>query len=279
MKKKSAKISIAKDSIAKGQSYAFISGATGGIGKAFAVQIAKEGGNLFITGRSQEKLSILANDLSNSYGILVDYFACDLTNEYAIEHMLAYIKGQGYKFNKIINVAGVDTQKAFTNFTSEKLAMMVKVNALSTVTLTHALIGQGVEGLQILTIASMSGVSPMPYFALYSATKSMLINLFTALHYELKQKGVKVTVVMPGGVPTRADVVDQIKGQGLWGKISAKSPQFVAKGSLKAVQKNKVKYIPGFFNKVLYAIMQIAPKRLVLKFIARRWSKIEKDAF
>jgi short-subunit dehydrogenase len=119
----------------------------------------------------------------------------------------------------------------------------------------------------------------MPYFAVYSATKALLINLFTSLHYELKKEGVKVTVVMPGGIPTRPDIIEQIKEQGLWGKLSAKSPEFVAEKSLKAVSKNKIEYIPGFFNKFLNFIMKLAPKRIVLAFIAKRWKSQTKDAF
>ena len=107
----------------------------------------------------------------------------------------------------------------------------------------------------------------------------MLTNFFTALHYELKGDGVKVTTVLPGGVYTRPDIVEEIKSQGLWGKITAKTPQFIAEKSLLAVKKNKVKYIPGFFNKFLAVIMAIAPKKIVLKFIARRWKKHKKDAF
>jgi short-subunit dehydrogenase len=125
----------------------------------------------------------------------------------------------------------------------------------------------------------MSGVSPMPYFALYSATKAMLTNFYTSMHYELKKQGVKVTVVMPGGIPTRPDIIEQIKGQGLWGKLSSKTPEFVAEKSLKAVSKNKLKYIPGFFNKLLNFIMKIIPQRIVLAFIARRWKNQYKDAF
>ena len=88
-----------------------------------------------------------------------------------------------------------------------------------------------------------------------------------------------MTVVMPGGVPTRPDIIEDIKGQGLWGKLSAKSPLFVAEKSLRAVRKNKPKYIPGFFNKLLYFVIKIAPKKVVLKFIAKRWKKQTKDAF
>ena len=84
---------------------------------------------------------------------------------------------------------------------------------------------------------------------------------------------------MPGGVPTRPDLVEEIKSQGLWGKLSSKSASFVAKKSLKAVRKNKVKYIPGAFNKILYYFMKIIPRCIVLRFIARRWKKHCKDAF
>jgi short-subunit dehydrogenase len=125
----------------------------------------------------------------------------------------------------------------------------------------------------------MSGASPMPYFALYSASKSMLTNFFTALNYELKKTGVNITVVMPGGVYTRPDIIEDIKGQGLWGKLSAIRPEVVSEKSIKKSKKNKARYIPGFFNKFLYFAIKILPKKIVLNFIARRWKKISKDAF
>ena len=119
----------------------------------------------------------------------------------------------------------------------------------------------------------------MPYFAIYSASKAFLESLFISLHYELKKQGVKVTVVLPGGAPTRPDVIEAIKDQGLWGKLSAKSPNFVAERSLKAVKKNKLRYVPGGFNKFLYFVMKLVPLRIKLAFIAKRWSKLSKDAF
>lgn len=260
--------------------YTFISGATGGIGGAFCSLCAEKGYNLFLTGRSEDKLKALKERLLRSYpSISAEYFACDLTDESSRDRMLGYIDEKGIKFDRIINVAGVDIQKAFMEYTSEKVLFQIRTNAEATVTLTHALLNRRAEKTEVITISSMSGATPMPYFALYSATKSMLINFFTALHYELKGEGVKVTVVMPGGVPTRPDIIKDIEGQGLWGKLSSKSPEFVAERSLKAVTKNKIKYIPGFFNKFLYFIMKILPERLVLKFIAKRWKKISKDAF
>lgn len=260
--------------------FTFISGATGGIGKAFTVACAKKGYNLFLTGRSNDKLFSLKEELlSVNKDIKIEFFACNLADGVDREKMLNFIKDKGILFDRIINVAGVDIQKAFTAYTSEKLLFQIRVNAEATLSLTHELLSLREKNAEIITISSMSGVSPMPYFAVYSATKAMLTNFFTALHYELKKEGVKVTTVLPGGVPTRPDVIQAIKEQKLWGKLSAKSPEFVAEKSLKAVKRNKIKYIPGFFNKLLYFLMKIAPKKMVLSIIAKRWAKISKDAF
>lgn len=259
--------------------FTFISGATGGIGKAFCYELAKQSKNLFITGRSQEKLNILKAEIVEKYNVNVDCFASDLTDEKSRQSMLDYIQEKGYKIERIVNVAGVDIQKAFTDYTMEKVLFQIRVNVEATISLTYGLLKFRTDKTEILTVSSMSGQSPMPYFALYSATKATLTNFFTALHYELKKEGVKVTVILPGGVPTRPDIIEDIKGQGLWGKLSAKSPEFVAKKSLKAVKKNKIKYIPGAFNRFLDFIMKLAPKKIVLNFIAKRWKKQTKDAF
>ncbi len=260
--------------------YTFISGATGGIGKAFCQKIATSGAEIFITGRSENKLSSLKEELLSLGAKNVEYFACDLTSESSRKEMLDFCDERGIKFDRIINVAGVDIQKGFLKYSEEKLLFQLRVNAEATTVLTHALLRRRADGkTSVITIASMSGAQPMPYFAVYSATKAMLINLFTALHYELKSENVNVTVVMPGGVPTRPDIIEDIKGQGLWGKLSSKPASFIAENALKASRKNKVKCIPGFFNKFMYCLTKIAPRGITQRFICNRWKKQEKDAF
>jgi short-subunit dehydrogenase len=133
--------------------------------------------------------------------------------------------------------------------------------------------------LEILNISSVSGIYPMPYFAVYSATKGALTSFSMSLREEVRKKGYKVTAILPGAMPTRDDVKEQIKGQGLWGKLAAKSPDWVAEKSLRVVKKNKRKYIPGFWNNVMNFGTKLLPLPWKLRFIARRWSKISKDAF
>ena len=260
--------------------YTYISGATGGIGKAFAFSCAEKGYALFLTARNIDKLSALKSEIIRKFpNVTAEVCPCELTDDASRREMYAFIEDKGITFDRIIHVAGVDTQKAFCEFTYEKLLFQLRVNCESTAAITRALLDKTVDKAEMITVGSMSGVTPMPYFALYSASKSFLESLFISLHYELKKRGIKVTVVLPGGVPTRPDVVKAIKEQGLWGRLSAKTPEFVAKKSLKAVAKNKLRYVPGFFNKFLYFTMKILPLRVQLRFIARRWSRISKDAF
>ena len=260
--------------------YTFITGATGGIGKAFSFECAKRGYDLYLTGRSKEKLASLKESLKKvNEKIDIKTYPCMLDKAEERDKLVADIRSQEIIVERIINVAGVDTQLTFTDYTKEKAEFQIRVNLESTVSLTHELLQLRGDRLELITISSMSGVTPMPYFALYSATKAALTSFFTSLRLEMKGKGVKCTTVLPGGVYTREDICKDIEGQGLWGKLSAKTPEYVAEKSLKAVKKNKAIYVPGFFNKFLYFTMKLVPTAIQMKFIAHRWKNITKDAF
>ena len=193
--------------------------------------------------------------------------------------MYAYIEERGFTFRRLVNVAGADIQKAFEKYTEEKLVFQCRVNLEAALSITRFVLGRRENGLEIINISSVSGVYPMPYFAVYSATKAALTSFSSSLRLELKKKGVKVTAIEPGGIYTRPDVCKDIEGQGLWGKLSAKKPEYVAKKSLAAVKKNKRVCRPGFWNKFIAAVPRVLPLGVRMRFIARRWSKLEKDAF
>ncbi len=260
--------------------YALVTGATGGLGKAFAEELAKVGYHLLLTGRSEEKLLKLQEELQEVYpNIQTRVYPADLTNEGDIVALKEKIAGENLRLSLLANVAGADIQKPFADYTQGKIAFQCRVNFEAAATLCHFAIGQKAERLEIVNISSVSGIYPMPYFALYSATKSALCSFSQALREEMKGKGVFVTAILPGAIPTREDIRAQIKGQGLWGKLAVKSPQAVAKASLKAVKKNKRKVIVGFWNKLMRISTFCIPQSLRLEFIAKRWSKISKDAF
>ena len=260
--------------------YALITGATGGLGKAFAHTLAKRGARLILTGRSEEKLIALKNELLTKYAVSeVLYFAADLADEAGRGALMSQIKTKACAIRLLVNAAGADVQKPFAEYTQEKLIFQTRVNFEAAVSLCRFAYENRAARLEIINIASVSGLYPMPYFALYSATKSALTSFSVALREEWKKDNVAVTAILPGAMPTRADRKEQIKGQGLWGKLATKSPESVAEYSLKAVRKNKRKAIVGFWNKLMRVGTAILPQSWKLRFIAKRWSKIKKDAF
>ena len=158
--------------------------------------------------------------------------------------------------------------------------MQTRVNFEGAVSFTRAVMGRSdLNGTtEFLAVGSVSGLYPMPYFALYSATKKALWQFYAALRVELKGRA-KVTCVLPGAIPTRQDVRKYIKKQGLWGKLAALPPEKVAEKSLKAVQKNRRSVVVGFWNKMMRISTAPIPLSLKMKFIAKKWQKTEKDAF
>ena len=260
--------------------YALITGATGGLGKAFVYALAKQNVSLILTGRSQEKLQKLKEELrSNGYTQEVEIFAADLANEGSRCAMMDKIVAANLRISTLVNVAGADVQKGLQEYTQEKIFFQCRVNFEAAVSLCRFAIEQKANQLDIINVSSVSGIYPMPYFAIYSATKGALTSFSSALREEMKGKGVHVSAILPGAMPTRDDIKAQIKGQGLWGKLAVKSPQWVAEYSLKVVRKNKRVKIAGFWNKVMRIGTAFLPLSIKLKFIARRWSKISKDAF
>lgn len=258
--------------------YAMITGACGGLGKAFCKALYERGENLFLTGRSEEKLEKLRLELyGNRKKGDIEYVAADLTSEKDRKKIFDFADEKGIKFSSLINVAGVDTQKAFGEYSQEKLVFQVRVNLEATLSVTRYALDRRTEGFKILTVSSMSGTLPMPYFAIYSSTKAALINFFSALRFEYRD--VKITVLAPGGIPTREDIIKDIEIQGFTGKLSSKPAEFVVRKALKALDKNKRLVIPGAFNKFVYFIEKLAPVGIKSAYVAKKWSKKSKDAF
>ncbi len=261
--------------------YTLITGACGGLGRAFCEVLSERGEPLFLTGRSEERLRALKEELSARHvGLPIEIHACDLTKEEDRRAFFEYTDGMGATFSRLVYVAGVDTQMAFESYDEKKLVFQTRVNSEGAFSFINAFLKRSpLDGnTEILTIGSMSASTPMPYFALYSATKKALEYFMAGLWSELKGRA-KVTCVLPGGIPTREDIKENIKEHGFWGRISAKSPRAVAEASLKAVHKNKRKAVIGFWNKIIKLTTDVAPMSVKLRFISRRWSKTEKDHF
>lgn len=257
--------------------FTLVTGACGGLGKAFCSALV-ETDALFLTGRSAERLGELKKRLlEKNPNAKIETFQADLTSQEERAALFRYADERGIKFSGYVGVAGADVQKAFLKYTPEKIVFQTRLNFEANVALCHGVLSRREKDLKILAVSSMSGTTPMPYFALYSATKRALIDFYQSLRREVLDA--KITVLAPGGIPTREDVKRDIETQGLTGKLSSKSAEFVVEKALKGLEKNKPLVIPGAFNKFVYRLEKVVPLSIKCAFIAKRWGAKEKDAF
>ncbi len=260
--------------------YSLIFGASGGIGKEFCKALVKKSENLVISGRCKNKLELLRTELLD-LNPTVSIISLPLNLEVHEERLLAYdkLKKSGVLVKGLYYVSGIDTRKAFTKYDQEKLTVQARVNFEGALSTTEFALKNRAESLDILVVSSACGFTPMPYFAEYSATKSALIYFYKGLKKELQDQRVKITLLCPSSVPTRSDIVEDIKSQGLQGKLAQKSPAYIVEKGLKALAKNKTVCVPGFYNKIVAFFSKITPYFIKSKIIAKKFKDKEKDAF
>lgn len=258
--------------------YTLITGATGYLGRAFAIQCLARGENLYLTGRSAERLSALRTELVGQCpNAKIEIFPCDLSVQASRAALFA--DASRFKFSRLINVAGADIQKPFCEYDEAKLTFQVRSNFEGALSMCLFCLNQMAESLHIINISSICGEYVMPYFAVYSAAKGALTAFSLALSKELKNSAVKVTAVLPGAIHTRPDIEEYIKAQGAWGAIAAKSPEYVAAKSLAASDRGRAKLIVGGANKFLYYASKAVPRAILIRLNAKMRKHTRKDAF
>ncbi|MDE5896366.1 MAG: SDR family NAD(P)-dependent oxidoreductase, partial [Clostridia bacterium] len=241
--------------------YTLITGACGGLGGAFCELLAERGEPLYLTGRSEARLQKRCGELCEKFPALsVKFRVCDLSDEESRRLFFEGTDREGVRFSRLVYVAGADIQKAFEKYNEQKLVFQTRVNFEGAVSFMRSVIARSaLDGCtELLCVGSMSANCPMPYFALYSASKKALEQFCVALRTEMKGRA-KVTCVCPGSIPTREDIKENIRAHGFWTRISAKSPRAVAAASLKAVRRNKRTKTIGFWNHVIGFFTGLAP--------------------
>lgn len=258
------------------QYYTLITGATGGLGKAFCFEIAKEGKNLFLTGTSDKKLERLKEDLLDKYPDLnIKYKECDLSNFDSRVQLIDALKNNNVKINLLINNAGFITEGSIKHSDINTILKCIQVNCEGTIHITKSILDlkEKDDKLDIINVTSMAGNYPMPYMAIYSATKALLNNFMTSLRYEYKDDNVNVLNVEPGGIETTQEMIDAINAQGLKGRLTVTPAEKIAKQSLKLSKKNKKTYVPGFFNNFTLFVSNLAPTDVKTGMVGKMWRK------
>lgn len=243
---------------------ALITGASSGIGKAFAELFAKDGINTVLVARSEGKLKDIAENLKTTYNIETKVMPMDLSEEDAPQKLYEKLKSDGTDIEFLINNAGFGDYGLFNETNIKKESDMLALN-INTLTFTTKLFikdmierGSG----KIVNVASTGAFQPCPYMAVYCATKSYVLNFSEAIHTEFKKKGVTVTALCPGATDTGFQGNAGADKSKLFKKKIA-TPEQVASYGYKSMMKGKAVAVHGFKNKLLAFSTRLMPRSVV----------------
>jgi short-subunit dehydrogenase len=239
---------------------ALITGASSGIGEAFAERLARDGWDLTVVARSLDALEALAKDLRESRGVEVEIVDADLTDAAALRRVEARISEEPV-FDLVVNNAGFGTTGAFAESDVDEEESEILLNVVALVRLSRAALGgmvaRGRGG--IINVSSLAGLGPNPFLATYAATKAFVNSFTEALHEELRGTGVRVQVLCPGFTRTRfqerAGVDPGTIPSILWMDAAP-----VVDASLAALESDELVCVPGAGNKAASLLAGLVPR-------------------
>jgi short-subunit dehydrogenase len=241
---------------------ALVTGASMGLGEVFARQLSTRGAGVILTARKVDLLEKLAAEI-RTRGQKAWVFPCDLSQPDAPSRIEEFLRSENLRPTWLINNAGFGDALPFEKMTPERVRSICEVNMSALTELTARLLpilklSRGKS--RIINVASVAGFQPVPYFAVYSATKAYVLSFSEALHEELKASGIRVTCLCPGYTATNFAA-----NNGLNKKIftSAQSAEAVVRSAINASDRGKAVAITR--NRA-----QIFALRFMPRFIVRR---------
>ena len=225
---------------------ALITGASTGIGKAYATELAAKGSHVIVVARSKDKLEALAKDLSSKYSIKAYAFAADLSKSGAVQRLAEQIAELGLNVNILINNAGFGTHGRFEDISNERELEMINLNVGSLVDMTHQFLPymqRQKEGI-IVNVASLGSFQSIPYMATYAATKAFVLSFTEAIFAENRHLGVRILALCPG--TTKTEFFDEIGTRDM--PAINGTPESVVKAGFRGLEKGRSYTIDGTSN-------------------------------
>ncbi|MBP1653189.1 MAG: short-chain dehydrogenase/reductase, partial [Bacteroidetes bacterium] len=227
--------------------YALITGATSGIGFELAKCFAKDGYNLILIARNEERLKYVTDELKKSYTVEVTPIARNLFAPEAAEEIYEQTKKMGITVDVLVNDAGQGEWGPFVDTSLERDIDIIHLNIIGLVSLTKLFLRDMVrrnEG-KILQVGSEAGTTPMPLLAVYAATKAFVLSFSAALVDELRDTNITITALLPGATDTdffhKAGQEDTVT----YRETQLASPEVVAQDGYKALMRGERKIISG----------------------------------
>lgn len=246
-----------------------ITGASSGIGEAFARRLAAGGHNLVLVARSETKLHELCDELMLKHGITAHYVSTDLTAYGAHDELYRETMRHGFEVDWLINNAGFGGMGDFVELDLERALDMIALNVSTVVSLTHLYL-EGMRerrGGKIINVSSAAGFQPIPFMAVYAATKAFVTSFSEALAEENRPFGIQVMALCPGSTQTNFFAASNIerpvtvKGQ--------QTPEQVVETALRGIKGGKSKVVSGLTNYIGSLLGKHTPNVITTRAIGR----------
>jgi hypothetical protein len=248
---------------------ALITGASSGIGEAFARRLAALGKNLVVVARRKDRLEELAAELVARHGVQVHIITADLSRPEAASSVFAETERLGLATDLLVNNAGFSKAGEFTDLPLEIQSDMVRLNVNTLMELTHLYLPAMRQRRRggVINVASNAAFQPVPYMTVYGATKAFVLSFSEALAEEVCRDGVAVMALCPGATATQFWTV-----AGLWEDRlnTMQSADEVVTVALQGLERRRSCVIPGFRNRlVVFLSTRLGPRRMVARSAAR----------
>jgi short-subunit dehydrogenase len=248
--------------------WALITGASAGIGVAFAEQLAAEGTHLVLTARRSNRLEELATRLRQAHGIRTEIVSADLARPEAPQAIFEFTKQKEIEIDLLINNAGFGQYGELTKVETQRLLDMVQVNCLAVVHLTRLYLAEMVARRRgdVLILASTASFQAVPYISTYAATKAFDLLFAEGLAEEMKPYGIRVCALCPGSTESEFHV---IAGQEKFSSNKQETAEKVARTGLQALAEGKSYVISGMGNYMGAQSQRLVPRRMVTRIAAK----------
>lgn len=246
--------------------YALVTGASRGLGRELAEELARRGYSLILTG-TNPRVETVAEELHARYGIPAVARIADLTRREEVLALTADLNAH-YDLFMLVNNAGMGGTRTFEEAPTDYLENILDLNVRATTLLTHQLLPnlKRQPRAYILNIGSMAALNPTAYKTVYPASKAFLWSFSLGLREELKETGVTVSIASPGAMATNDEVTARIQRQGVWGKATLKNTKSIARKCIRQTLKGKRHII---INPLSFALSSLLPDVLRVPMLSR----------
>lgn len=247
------------------KNYALVTGASAGIGKAIAFELAKRKINLLLVALPNTGLSEVANAITSNYDVDARVFECDLTEPDAVQRIQQWAVVPGIAIRVLVNNAGVGSQHAFEETPEALMQTMLKLNNQATVMMTHYILPELKRNAPsyMLNLGSLASFMAIPGKSVYSATKSFVYSFSRSLRLELKPYGVSVSCLCPGATSTSTNAIENYHKVRYKNKSFLQSAEAVAREGVEKMFRGRGRIITGTHNKIFFRLSKWLPAFLV----------------